>query len=216
MAFVISSHARVRGARKGPALFGVALLLLYAGTVAAEVSVETRAGYVSVDARNATVRSILEALADARIVDVTASTPLHAEVTLATGPEPLARLLRRLLRRYSYTLIEHDPSSGRLPRLHVFADADPGARVAWAARSTPGADRIDRAIAELADPDEDVCEEAVLTLSDSGDPDAVTHFLSTLSDPSPDVREAARAALEDMDTAIPEGYEAAASSRHGD
>ncbi|MDX1517486.1 MAG: HEAT repeat domain-containing protein, partial [Woeseiaceae bacterium] len=73
----------------------------------------------------------------------------------------------------------------------------------------------ERAIADLADPDEEVREEAVLTLSDSEDPDAVIHFVSALSDPSPGVREAARAALEDMDAAIPAGYERTPSSRQG-
>lgn len=216
MALVISSHARVRGVRKGPALFAITFLMLGAGVAGADVSVQARGDHIVLNADAATLRQILEALSDARVIDVTASTPLQSEVTMATGPEPLARLLRRLLRAYSYTLIEHDASSGRLPRLHVFSDTDPGAPVMWAARSSPDAIMIDRAIADLADPDEDVRTEAVLALSDSGNPDAVIHFLSTLGDPSPDVREAARAALEDMDTAIPADTGAAASSRQGD
>lgn len=216
MALVISSHARVRGVRKGPAFFAAMFMMLSAGVPGADVSVQAWGDNIVLNADAATLRHILEALSDARVVDVTASTPLQSEVTMATGPEPLARLLRRLLRAYSYTLIEHDASSGRLPRLHVFSDTDPGAPVIWAARSSPDANLIDRAIADLADPDEDVRTEAVLALSDSDNPDAVIHFLSTLSDPSSDVREAARAALEDMDTAVPTGFEAAASSRQGD
>lgn len=215
MALVISSHARVRGVRKGPAFFACLFLLLSAGVPAAEVGVEVRGDNIVLSADAATLRHILEALSDARVVDVTASTALQSEVTMATGPEPLARLLRRLLRAHSYTLIEHEASSGRLPRLHVFADADPGAPVLWAARSAPDASLIDRAIADLADADEEVRTEAVLALSDSNNPQAVAHFLSTLADPSPDVREAARAALEDMDTAVPAGFEASASSRQG-
>lgn len=216
MAHVVTSHARVRGARRGPAFFGVALGLLCAVTVDAGVSVEAQDGNIRVEAVDASVRSILEALADAKLVDVTASTPLQSAVTVASGPEPLARLLRRLLRPYSYTLIEHPASSGLLPRLHVFTDADPGAPVAWTARSSADVNAIDRAIANLADPDAEVREEAILTLSDTGNPDVVPHFLSTLGDPSPGVREAARAALEDMDTAVPAGYEAGAPSRRGD
>lgn len=202
MALVTTSHARVRGARKGPAF--LALLLLFAGATEADVTVEVRDNKVAVTAENATIRSVLEALSNEHVIDVSASIPLRAAVTLATDAEPLPRLLRRLLRPYSYTLIEHDASSGLLPRLHVFADSAPGAPVRWAARATPAADTIDRAIADLASPDEDVREEAVLALSDTGNPDVVTHFFVTLHDPSPDVREAARAALEDMDTYVPD------------
>lgn len=212
MALVITSHARVRGARKGPAFLAVAVLMLNA-SAAADVIINARDGMVALDADAVTVRSILAALAAAHVVDVTASIPLQSEITLKTAPEPLARLLKRLLRPYSYTLIEHDAASGLLPRLHVFSDKNPGAPTAWAARSLPAGNAIDRAIANLADPDADVREEAVLTLSDSQHPDVVSHFVSTLRDRSPDVREAARAALEDMDTAMPAGYEITPSSR---
>lgn len=213
MALVTSSHARARGVRKGPAFLAVVYLAFSAGAAGAGVSVEVRGDDIALNADAATLREILEALSEARVLDVTASMPLQSEVTLATGPEPLARLLRRLLRCCSYTLMEQ---SGQLPRLHVFADTDPGAPVTWVARPSADATLVDRAIADLANPDEDVRAEAVLTLSDSGDPEAVILFLSTLGDPSPDVREAARAALEDMDTAVPGGFGAAASSRQGD
>lgn len=215
MALVIPSHARARGARKGPALFGICLLLCTAAA-GAGVSVDVRKENIAVVAERATVRSILEALAEARVINVTASIPLQSPVSLQTGPEPLPLLLRRLLRPYSYTLIEYDASSGRLPRLHVFNGDDATAPLAWASHPSTGANPIDLAIADLAHPDADVREEAVLTLSDSGDPDVVTHFFSALSDRSPDVREAARAALEDMDTAVPEAYEGTSTSRQRD
>lgn len=202
MALVTTSHARGRGARKGPAFF--ALLLLFAGASEADVTVAVRDNMVAVTAENATIRSILEALSNKHVVDVTASIPLQAVVSLATDAEPLPRLLRRLLRPYSYTLIEHEASSGLLPRLHIFADAAPGAPVRWDARAKPATNPIDQALADLASPDEEMRAEAVLALSDTGDPDVVTHFFVTLNDPSPDVREAARAALEDMDTYVPD------------
>lgn len=200
MAPVVSSHARVRGIRKGPALFGLLMLLALAVGADASVIVELHDENVAIVATGATLRSVLEALADQRIVDVSASIPLQSTITLSTVPEPLSRLLKRLLRPYSYALIEHDASSGLLPRLHVYAGSDPGAPFSWTARRTAAHGRIDRAIADLASPDADIRQEAVLTLSDTGDPNAITHFFAMLGDPSSDVREAARAAIEDMET----------------
>lgn len=195
----------MRGARKGPALFAVAVLLSFAGVSDADVAVEAKDRNVAIVAEDASLRRVLEALADAQIIDVSASLPLDARVTLATDMEPLPRLLRRLLRPYSYTLIEHDAASHRLPRLHVFSDSDPGAPASWVALPSAAPGLLDQAIADLASPDEDVRVEAVLRLSDSGNPDVAAHFLATLGDPSPGVREAARAALEDMESVVPDG-----------
>ena len=206
MATVIKSHARVRGARRGPALFGLALLLGLSPVTDAAVTVAVHGDHVAIVATDATLRSILEAIARQRVVDVSASIPLQSRITLVTEPESLPRLLKRLLRPYSYTLIEHGTSSGRIPRLHVFSDSNPGAPIGWSTRSSVIPGYLDQAIADLASPDEEVREEAVLTLSDSGDPDAAAYFLATLGDPSPDVRDAARAALEDMETLPDSGF----------
>lgn len=200
MARIILLHVRGRGARKGPAFFAVFCLLMATSVTDAQVRLDVERDRVAVDVHNVSIRQVLEALANEGLLDVDASVDLDAPVTLQTSAEPLERLLRRLLRQYSYTLIVHDASSARAPRLRVFSDANPGAPITWQSRLSSATGTIDRAVADLADPDDEVREEALLTLSDSGDRDIVAHFIGSLQDPSPSVREAARAAIEDMET----------------
>jgi len=191
------SHARGRGAHLGPAFF-CALLLITAAALAADVQIEIRDRDVAIDAVDTSVRKILEALVASDLLIVDSALALEDLVTLHTQPEPLAILLRRLLRQHSYDLVDAD-TPGSTPHLTVFS-ASPATNLAWRADSAPRQTVIDQALLDLSSPDPDVRQEAVLTLSDTGDRDLAVHFVSSLEDPDIGVREAASAAIEDMET----------------
>jgi len=191
------SHARGRGARLGPTFF-CALLSLTANTLAADVQIVVHNSGIAVDAVDTSVREILEALVANDLLVVESALALDDVVTLHTQPEPLAILLRRMLRQYSYELVDAHMSSST-PHLTVFS-ADPITNLAWRAEGAPRSTVIDQALLDLSSLDPNVREEAVLTLSDTGDRDVAVYFASSLEDPDIGVREAARAAIEDMDT----------------
>ncbi len=182
-----------RGAVTGLALCCALLSLPPPAGAAAAIEVRVERAMVAVRADDAPVGDILGLLVAIGLVEIEAAPALDERVTIATRPETIAALLRRLLRAYSYDL--EFPSTHRAPRLRLLAPSGVDARdvdppVAAAA--------VDRALAALASPDPDLREEAVLALADLGGPDAAVHISSRLGDESGDVREAVEAALEDL------------------
>lgn len=207
------SHARGRVAHMGSTF--LALLMLVTTHSAAQsvdynkVNIETHGKRIAIDVVDTPIRDVLQALVDKRLLDVDSSLALDQRISLNTHAEPLPTLIRRLLRQHSYSLVYHTSANNtssenalptQPPYLRVFSNDGKSGPIRWQAHTNSASSDIDRAIADLASADPDVREEAVLTLSDTGDTDVAVHFISSLEDPAVGVREAARAALEDMET----------------
>lgn len=169
------------------------VLPLLPGPVAAAAAIEIRVegDLIAVRAVDASIRRVLVSLAANGVLEVESAPPLDERVTMATRPERLTALLRRLLRAHSYEL--HRRAQAHPARLRILTVSGPGAVPAPIVVSA-----ADRAFAGLSSPDPEVREEAVLTLADLGDPATIASLVGSLDDESPGVREAAGAALEDL------------------
>ena len=83
-----------------------AVAIVCAGTVAASAEVrvvESGSGGVTIDARSATVREVLEALSESRTIRFTASDALSQVIT-GTYSGPLPRVLSRILDGYDHVI----------------------------------------------------------------------------------------------------------------
>lgn len=171
-------------------------LMALPGSAGAAAAIEIRVEreLIAVRADDAPVGDILGLLVAYGLVETGAVPALHERVTIATRPERLRALLRRLLRPHSYELTSR-AAAHRVPRLRFLSRPGVDARE-FETPVAPSA--VDRALAALASPDPDVREEAVLALADLGGPDMAVHVASRLDDESRDVREAVEAAFEDL------------------
>lgn len=181
-----------RGAFAGLALC-CALLPDPAGAAAA-IEIRVERDLIAVRADDAPVREVLGLLVANGLVETEAVPALDERVTIATRPEQLAALLRRLLRPHSYEL-KSCASPERAPRLRFLSESGLDADVP---KTRITASPVDRALAALASPDPDVREEAALALADLAGPGVAVHLISHLDDESSGVREAVETALEDL------------------
>ncbi|MDX1515760.1 MAG: HEAT repeat domain-containing protein [Woeseiaceae bacterium] len=190
----------------------MALLLLGAPAPGnSGVTITGDAGHLSVSASDVSVRAVLEALAERKLLSVDSSLPLDQRISIELDGVTLETLVRRLVRQHSFVILTMPDAA--LPRLVVRGRGGASAAASW--QSGPAASEFEAAVVELAHPDASVREEAVLTLSDIGDAAALPYLVAMLADASPDVREVAEAALEDLESTVSpplqrqtdEGYE---------
>ena len=153
-------------------------------------------GAVSLQANDAPLADIIEALERADLLVVVACPTLDARVSARGDGMPLQPLLGSLLRGYSYTLSE--ATTGDPARLWVHGI---GSDTPLRALLAKPKEALMQATADLGDDDPEVRLEAVLVLGDIGGRDARALVQSVLHDASGDVREAAAAVLEDLDEA---------------
>lgn len=176
-------------------LVGSLAVLLGGLAAAAPVDVDVRDHLVAVHARDASLRTVLEAVADSCNLEIRSSTAMRQLVTVDTAPRPLPHLLRSLLRDYSYVL-QYGDGGGKSQRLWILAPAGDGnAHSAWAAGHYDQS--LDEIVLDLANPNPEVRIEAVLALGDLGSEEIGPFLSQSLADESGAVREAARAVLED-------------------
>ena len=148
---------------------------------------------VSVTAVAAPLRSVLQAMAGAGLIEIVLLDALEQRIDVDAGPLPVHQMHRLLLRDESYTFVE----GPGIDRLWVMSTGDGLPAVRWA--MPPGDDaRLQRIRVDLADPDPEVREEAALETVDLDAGMAVDLLLPALQDRDPGVREAAVAVLDEL------------------
>lgn len=170
--------------------------------------VELAGELVSIEARDARIKDLLEELARQRGLVVISRDPLDERITLELEPLPLPKAMARVLGGRSFALQEIEPSTARgspirLPatRLWVFSSGRAGEAVPPDTVVRLGGSEGEESIASLwgaalVDPDPNVRQEAAAELAIVGDEQAVPALATAaLRDESASVRTEAIHAL---------------------
>jgi hypothetical protein len=166
-----------------------------------DLRVDVAGGAASVEARDATVKEVLEEIARQSGLVIVPYAPLDERVTLKFEHLPLSEALRRILRDRSFALQQNE--GGRRGKLWVFSN-EPD-RSERPARQGAG-ESLATASRALTDHDKETRLDAISVLAGVGDQDAATALVTAaLSDVAPEVREEAVYVLGEIggETSIP-------------
>lgn len=174
------------------ALAGLALFLCCAAR--ADVSVDLHDDLVVIRADGASVREVLETMAETLEFRVHSTVPLDHEANVSTSALPLRLHLRSLLRDRSYLFVERPDHAAVLWILGDSKTMITGWTFAGGVRGA-----FDQAVVDLASSDPETRQEAVLILGETDAAEARPLLVRALGDADRGVREAAAAILEDLD-----------------
>jgi hypothetical protein len=188
---------------------GLAFCLIPANAeVPVQVSIDDAA--VTIRARNASIRSVLEELSAQTDLTVVSQEPLDELVIVDIDEPTLPRAVHRLLRQKSFMLHQFsevrdkgNPGTTAVSRLWILAEGGNGNQEAWVTR--PQRERDPDASADLiafqlmvaSDKGSDRAE-AMYGFGETGGRDAVVFLQQALSDPEERVRLAAMEALAEL------------------